>query len=101
MPERYSDEEDKIPGEDDDIDLYGNVKHTPQLKPSVKTKKLQQEVAKLESSPRAKRSAHVSFEEENLGSVMAKLGGENDYGDEEEEVVPVKSKQFLFGAVDR
>jgi hypothetical protein len=32
---------------------------------------------------------------------MAKLGGDNDYGDEEEEVVPVKSKQFLFGAVDR
>jgi hypothetical protein len=40
VPERYSDEEDKIPGEDDDIDLYGNVKHTPQLKPSVNTKKL-------------------------------------------------------------
>jgi hypothetical protein len=33
---------------------------------------------------------------------MAKIGNDNDYGEEEEEeVVPVRAKQFLFGAVDR
>lgn len=55
VTERFSDEEtDKIPGEDDDIDLYGDRKQTPKgpkPKAPLKQTKVQQEVQKLESSP--------------------------------------------------
>ena len=71
------------------------------VKPAAKQggkSKGQLEVQNLRSSPKKGKPV----EEESLGNIMAKLASSQDYGDEygEEEVVPIKAKQFLFGAVD-